>query len=596
MQPKERVGDLSDYFLKKLWEESQPENSQEMLETWTKLRDDLPRDLFRFCQLLNVAMTEKCHRRLCDEFFPKLDRNVSLDDLGWGDRLLFYPRASFKSTIANCFIAAMICVYPNCKVAIQSSKESLAKGFVDEVRHIFEAPENAEGNLILTRFQTIFPEHVVSERSQKASGTFTTPSRTKYSKEGTVDALSIEESKASIHYDLGRNDDVVSETNSGIGSSAEARAIVGRKLIESRNLFNNSLTLGTPQCETDGYVMLRESLGDELLFTSAPAWEVKPASAKKAEAELGEADYDLLFPYDRNGAARLTYRVLRNHKRSNNDSFLSQQLCISSLAKPKIEISQSMIDAHVMPESGLFAMNQSPTVSTWDLGYVANNRADFSVGVAGFRDDVRGAIVRDIQKGRWLKAELIQAMVSQAIQFRVQVIAIEGTNGSQWIEDDLIAALRQAGAVTTKVEFIPAGNVFDAKNLRFESVHSAIKSNELWFAIDSAQVPILTELTRARGKKYDDFTDSLARLLKKLQEPITVTPKEQPASPAMILLAEKKLRDLVYGQTDSQKERPEPEPAWGYRVEQLKPEPPPKEFDGYPVFTSQEAYLYQTRS
>jgi hypothetical protein len=79
----EKVSALSEYKLRKLWETGFPERSAEMdaemVETWSKLRDELPKDLFRFCRLLQVAVTEKCHRRLC-EFFPKLDRSVSLDD------------------------------------------------------------------------------------------------------------------------------------------------------------------------------------------------------------------------------------------------------------------------------------------------------------------------------------------------------------------------------------------------------------------------------------------------------------------------------------------------------------------------------------
>jgi hypothetical protein len=596
----ERVSEMSEYKLRTLWESSKPEASPEMDELWVESRDRLPKNLFQFCQLLNIAVTERCHRQLCEEFFPKLDPNIPLDDLGWGDRLLFWPRESFKSTVANAFCGAVVCAYPNVKIAVQSSKDDLARGFVDEIRNYFLSPEDGDGNLVLTRLQALFPEHVVSERAQKASGTFTTPARRKYSKEGTVDALSIEESKASVHYDLGRNDDVASETNSGIGSTHEARAIVGKKLLDSRNLFSNSLTIGTPQFDDDAYVMLQDNLGDDLLFMRAPAWETKPESSQKAEAELSEADFTLLFPYDSNGASRLTYRKLRGYQRANAESFKTQQLCISATAKPKIEITQQMVDGHCLPAgSELFALNPAPAISVWDLGYVTNAKADFSVGCAGSRDEFRGAIVRDIQKGRWQKADLIAAMVAQAVQFRVHTIWIEGTNGAEWIRDELIAGLQRAGATTTRVDFIPVENVFDAKALRFKQVHDALKNNELWFEIDSSQTPILQELTKPRGKKYDDFTDSLARFIKKVQEPIEMKPRNTEASPSQLLFQEKVLRDRVYGYTDPEREQArvynEISPSHGFIEEELKPEAPPKEWEGCPVFSSETAWLYKER-
>ncbi len=137
----------------------------------------------------------------------------------------------------------------------------------------------------------------------------------------------------------------------------------------------------------------------------------------------------------------------------------------------------------------------------------------------------------------------------------------------------------------------------DAKQKRFESIFNALKANRFWISSDvpKAQVDFIThELTRFKygtARQRDDVSDSLANLIAKLQVPIAVKPKEAPASQSQIILAEKQLRDFVYGST---KDLSTPEPAWGYRVEELKPETPLTEFEGQPVLLSAEHYLYQT--
>ena len=595
MSGQERVGDLSPYLLKKLFDESKPERSGQLFEVWKSSRRRAQTDLFWLARLLRYAITEKAHRDATENVFIKKNPDTTLDDLSVEvpDRLLFVSRDSYKSSLANADFVQWIVAYPDVKLAVQSSKFERAAPFTQEVKSFFIVPEMPDGSMALnTRFQVLFPDHLLPERSRGADGEFTTPARTKFWKEPTCSSIGIEESRASVHFHLLRSDDACSEANSGQESSAEARANIGRKLIESRNLGDIRLFVGTPQWEGDAYEMLRESLGEDLLVMVKAAWRVKDESAKKAEAELIEADYDLLFSHDANGKPKLTYKVLKSFQRASASRFATQQLCVSAIAKPKIEITTATIEAHLLPSASETAVLAStPMISVWDLAYIANTRADYSVGCAGLRAETRGAIVRDVQRGQWQKAELIQAMVAQAVQFRIHTIWIEGTNGAPWIQDDLTAALRLAGAKTTRVDFIPVENLLDAKAKRFEDIFSALRKDELWFGVDPSQVSVLYELTQTRGKKHDDVADSLGRLIRKLHEPIETTPAEQPASPALMMLQEKRLRDLVYGVSDKEWKGSEPEPAWGYRVEELKSEEL-KEFEGQPVFRDSHEYLY----
>lgn len=586
------VGSLSDYKLRQLIDSSQAERSSSLFDVWKAKRRLAQTDLFWLARLLGYVVTVRAHLDICQEYFVQKNPDIPLSDLQIEkpDRLLFAPRGGYKSSIRNADAVQWIVCYEDVKLAVQSSKDDLSSAMVEEIKNFFLAPEDASGNLTLSGFQVLFVDHVLPFRSHGPIGSFITPARKTFSKEPSVLALSIEESKSSTHFDVGYSDDCCSEQNSGEGSSAEARAIVGKKLLESRNLFDACrYFIGTPQDASDGYSLLQENLGDDLFVMVKSAWKVKAESAKKAEAELSEADYDLWFSHDAKGKPKLTYRTLKTLRKAGESSFNTQQLCVSVLQKEKIEISTALIEGHILPSAWeYFVLNPSPVISVWDLAYVTNDRADFSVGSAGSRDEIRGAIVQDIQRGRYLKHDLIRAMVAQAVQFRVNTIWIEGTQGSHFLYDDLIAALQLAGASTTKVEFIAVDNQLDAKAIRFRSIYDALKKNELWFAIDPAQVATLCELTKARGKKRDDVDDSLAHLIAKLKEPIEAKPREIPASQAQMILAEKQLREMVYGCT---KDVPTPEPLYGYRVEELKQEPL-TEFEGAPVFRDSYEYLY----
>jgi predicted phage terminase large subunit-like protein len=257
-----------------------------------------------------------------------------------------------------------------------------------------------------------------------------------------------------------------------------------------------------------------------------------------------------------------------------------------------------MVRAHIL-SAGYESFERTPVISTWDLGYALDNR-DFSVGSAGFRDSMKGAILLDSARGRWKKDELCRVMAEQAVRLRVQIIFIEDSQGARWLEDDIKRTLQEVGATTTQIIYFTISTEPNAKQTRFEDIHNALKADQLWFSTDipKAQLDyICHELSHFKyrvQRQKDDLSDSIGHLLKKLQEPIETTPRELPASPAQMILQEKMLRQSVYGTTDSPKDRPELEPAWGYRVEELKSEPL-KEFDGAPVFRSAEEYLYQAK-
>ncbi len=595
-----KVRELSEYLLKRLYESSSPENSSEMFDLWAKLRKTLPTDLFDFSLMLGLNLSEKAHRQICDSFFPKLNPDVPMEEFFQKeDKLVFAPRDSYKSSIAAAYDVATICVYPDCKLAIQSAKQTRAADHAEEVKHYFISDTDADGNFILTRFLMLFPEHAIAHQQRGAYGVFVTPSRKRWAKEPTIDSLSIDESRSGGHWHRGRQDDIVTDGNSSADSTPEARANIGKRLLESRNLFGTCLYLGTPYQEDDAWSVLQQSLGDSLRVLILPAWEVKPASATKPEQDRQEEDMDLLFPFDRSGKAKLTYKVLCGFQRANPDSFKTQQLC-QTIKQKRVHITEGMIHSHILP-GGYHSFERSPAIAVYDLGYALDNR-DFTVGSVGLQDSTKGAVLLDAIRGRWNKEDLCKVMAEQAARLRVHTIFIEDSQGARWLEDDIKRTLREFGAVTTQVVYFSVDVTPNAKRIRFESIFNAMKAAQFWVSSDvpKAQIDFIAhELSRFKyttTRQRDDVSDSLAHLIAKLQEPITVTLKEQPASPAIIILQEKRLRDLVYGTSDSLKERPEPEPAWGYRVEELKEEKPPTHTeDGYPIFQNEVELIYGER-
>lgn len=348
----QKVKDLSEYRLKQLWNSSEPERSQQLYEVWTTSRRRAQTDLFWLARLLGYAISERAHRDLCENFFIKKNPDISLDELSVerADLLLHAPRDGYKSSLANADVVQWITCWPNCKLAVQSSKIDRAAPFTQEVKNFFLVPEAPDGSMALnTRFQVLFPGHLLPERSRGADGEFTTPARTKFWKEPTCASLGIEESRASAHSHLLRSDDAISEANSGPEASQDARENIGQKLIESRNLGDIRYYIGTPQDPSDGYALLRDNLGDDLLVIVKSAWEIKEESTKKPEALLTETDYSLWFPFDAKGKTKLTYKVLKGFQRASPSRFASQQLCKSELQKPKIEISIALIESHILP-------------------------------------------------------------------------------------------------------------------------------------------------------------------------------------------------------------------------------------------------------
>lgn len=139
MTEHERIGELSDYKLKKLWESSQPECSPKLFDVWQAKRLQLKLNLFLLCQLLGYSVSEKAHRDIIENFFLKKNPDVPLDDLSGEkqDRLLFAPRDSYKSSIANADDVQSIICYPNIKIGIQSSKIDRSTGSSKRLRPSF---------------------------------------------------------------------------------------------------------------------------------------------------------------------------------------------------------------------------------------------------------------------------------------------------------------------------------------------------------------------------------------------------------------------------------------------------------------------------
>src|SRR5262249_31148130 len=148
----------------------------------------------------------------------------------------------------------------------------------------------------------------------------------------------------------------------------------------------------------DGYCALQENLGSDLYVVIKGAWTAKPHAEKKSLTELIEEDVDLLFPFDARGKAKLTFKNLKTMLKGGIESFCTNQLCRSVVGKQEIQITDAMIQSHVL--ASFFSYNTSPAISVWDISYVVRGgegSRDYSVGSVGVCDSMRGAVIQNIQ-------------------------------------------------------------------------------------------------------------------------------------------------------------------------------------------------------
>src|SRR5258708_44814 len=128
------------------------------------------------------------------------------------ERLLLYPRGSYKSTLNICDCVQWIICFPDIRILVLTGADDLATAFVDELKDYFVLDGEP------TIFQELFPELCIEAKQKGNQGEFWAPvgptARMRKTKEPTVFASSIMANNSGWHVDVMKPDDVVTDRNS----------------------------------------------------------------------------------------------------------------------------------------------------------------------------------------------------------------------------------------------------------------------------------------------------------------------------------------------------------------------------------------------
>jgi hypothetical protein len=607
------------FDFEKLYKESkQKVEATKSTEDWTKFGYDDPKvwekdfrngqaDLFWLStELLNLALVEEVHRKITDDFFIK--KNPYVDAKNWQqaitkqsqvkNRLLLYPRGTFKSSIDMAdAIQWMIC-FPNIVVIYMTAEESLATDFVRQVKGYFQVPDNSK----MTRFQMLYTEHCVSAKRKESEDQFLSPARKENHAQPTLLALSLGMSTAGKHGHVGKFDDCVSNKNSGPKATPEQRKAITDEIKLARSLIGLAFYrdyVGTYYDGADAYVSFEETISD-LKVLKAAAWEVKPHARKKQVHELEEEDVILLFPVDRDGVPRLTFKALMDEYKVDAFIFSCQFLLNPTLTKT-VKFTDQMFRKQIVPSSEFPQDGTYFIADVWDLATSDGKKSDRSCGMVG-KFTIAGPLagrmyVSEIIRGRYSKSELPFQIAGQANRWKpIKNLGIEKPPAHDFLENDIMRAMQKVGYPDCPaIEWIPIENIKGAKNERAAETEILLVNNQVFF---SADIPtdVMNEVIKehvsfkAGANRKDDSVDTLARLARYMPKEISCPQSEQEKqTAAWDLLKQKQTHERMFPPNEDKQTS-----TWkrdGYDRQEAVAAPL-TEFEGMPIIRHiEEQYL-----
>ena len=478
------------------------------------------------------------HRQFCD-FFLKKNPDISISGQSEiKNRLMMAPRGSFKSSTDEADCVQWIICFPDVRIILQTAAEDLGTAFVGKVKGFFTAAldpkDKKKTKLIYTRFQMLFPEHVISPKRKGEEGEFTSPARSESfrGKEPSIFALSLKKNTSGWHFDVGKYDDCVSNANSGPSANEDSRDRVRQHIDLARSLvvpYGYHDNIGTPYDEKDAYAQqIEKALPDEFVIFKKPAWALKPMSRDKKESELREEDYDLFFPFSRRGVPFLTYRFLRSKQHADIHIFHCQYL-VNPTSLKVAKFTDYLLRSHITGAEGLPQVYDC--IVQWDLAYSVEDKRDYSVGGVGWFDlSTARLFLVNLVRGRFGKTELAFQIANQAYKWKASKIAIENSGGAQFLENDIRRELIRLGYPDCPIDWVKIDTNKNAKNSRAEGVETLLVKDRLWFSSEiDLMDEIVHEFTRFKphSKRKDDIVDTIGHLAKYLPAAPEVPQSEQ---------------------------------------------------------------------
>jgi predicted phage terminase large subunit-like protein len=502
-------------------------------------------------EIFNRDFVFETHEPVCD-FFVQKDMSRKFYELDeFKERLLLYPRGSFKSTIDIVDCVQWFINYPDIRILILTAEVGLATEFIGELKNYFFVAPSAP----LTIFQQLFPEWTLNVKTIGAEDQFFCPRRVtgdEAKRDPSAWASSILSNLPGRHCDLMKCDDVVNDKNS---ETPQLVAKVNKKVNYAASLIDpggHKDFLGTPYAVADLYAKTEEkALPGELKLLKMPARWLLPTSQFKEEVDCGPADYKLLFELDKNGREKLTHKFLDKKKRTDLPVYLSQyMLSASGIKKVKFTLELLMRQTISMDQ----IPHQLRYYILWDFAYAANSDNDYSVGAVVGLDIENRAFVVEIFRDRYTDNDLAQEIVNSYMKYRPRMVCIENSNGAQFLEQTIRRYADEAGISYIPLDFFKVDNTPNAKASRVGVLQPALVRGELFFSnLIECLEDLYKEFKDFGSMIHNDIPDAISHYTRIL--PLRTEVSDSPQTRARAAAFAKALRDkafyeMIFGRDD----------------------------------------------
>ena len=511
--------------------------------------------LFLGREVLNRTFTFFTHGPAFDLFVQKNPSKViALQDEIYKVRLLLMPRGSYKSTADGVDCAQWIINFPDIRIMFLTASLELAKAFVGEVKGYFTTRETNG----LTPFQAIIgPEFHVPEGNEGKENEFICPCRTKgdqAKKEVTIWAGSVGSSKVGMHCEMMKADDAVDDKNTEtpqLISKTNRRIGMALNLLDA-GTFNDNL--GTPYAPNDWYAHVSSKIDNVLTCVRPAKWLRKDINGATAiergvqEKDLTDKDWTLLFPADKYGHEKLSYKGLLRAYQRDPDGFASQYM-LNYTGYKKVTFTQELLDSRTitpaqMPE-GWEAFTK---YVTWDFADTATSQSDYSVGTvfAVSREGV--AYVIDIYRDRYASfSDLCYAVADANHKYKPARIIIENARGAEKLRGDIVRSALDMGDRNIPLDFVKVTNTKSAKALRIGKLEPKMRTARLFILNTvSCYEDLVQEFVNFGSAAHDDIPDSMGFCEHFLEDARSAPVDPAAAARAQQIMAAKELNDMIY--------------------------------------------------
>jgi predicted phage terminase large subunit-like protein len=509
--------------------------------------------LFLGREIFNKALTFSTHAPVCN-FFVQKDPSKKIEEQDeTKERLLLYPRGSFKSSIDAIDCVQWFINFPDIRIVILTAESGLAVTFIKEIKKYFLVPKDAAPTI----FQDLFPKWNLTPSSMGTESVFNCPCRIQgddQKRDPSAWASSILSNLPGWHCDVMKMDDAVNNKNSETSmlvAKVKEQAGLAEILVDPGGYKDY---IGTPYASNDFYNHKIEVFPnpEDLRKLITPARWLRPEAEGKDERDCTAVDYELLFERDKTGRERLTHKRLDAAKKNNLGIYLSQfMLNAGGIRKIKFALDlmiQRTVNPDVIPQPLQYYV-------LWDFAYASSQANDYSVGAVVGLDIENRAYVVEISRDHYIDSDLAREVVSLWQKYQARSIAIENSNGAQFLEQSIRRYAEEvAGNKYIPLDFFKTERSPNAKASRVGALQPLLLGGQLFFASTIECLDDLYKEFKDFGTAlHDDIPDAISFLHKILP---SGTP--EPGGPGGRerqedfdrMLRERDLWDLIHGSGD----------------------------------------------